>query len=92
MNKTVKRGYIVNGLTAVLAYAAFCVLAVLGLLAWDTWRMQGLAGGGAEIAFARLGTARRWVLYYLFLAFIFAAFLMQNGNLVGSVSFAYGGF
>ena len=27
MNKTVKRGYIVNGLTAVLAYAAFCVLA-----------------------------------------------------------------
>ena len=75
-----------------LGYGAFCVAAVTLLTLWDAWRVRGLCGGGAEIAFARLGTARRWVLYYLFLAFIFAAFLMQNGNLVGSVSFAYGGF
>ena len=75
-----------------LGYGAFCILAVALLTTWDAWRVRGLAGGGAEIAFARLGTARRWVLYYLFLAFIFAAFLMQNGYLVGSASFAYGGF
>ena len=75
-----------------LGYGAFCVAAVALLTVWDAWRVRDLCGGGAEIAFARLGTVRRWVLYYLFLAFIFAAFLMQNGNLVGSVSFAYGGF
>ncbi len=34
----------------------------------------------------------RWGIYYLLVMLIFVAFLMQNGNYVGNVSFAYANF
>ena len=73
-------------------YAAFCTVAV-GLLALlDGWRHFGLEDGPLEDGIAALRPAARWALYYLLLALVFAAFIMQNGNYVGNVSFAYGGF
>ena len=74
------------------AYVAFCVLTLGLVIAADLYRYFRLRGGCLA---EHLGAQRvwvRWLVYYGMLALIFAAFLMQNGNYVGSVSFAYGGF
>ena len=76
----------------VAAYVVFCCLTVGVVIAADLYRYFRLRG--ACLA-EHLGTRRvwlRWMIYYGMLACIMAAFLMQNGNYVGSVSFAYGGF
>lgn len=74
------------------AYAVFCCLTLGIVIAADLYRYFRLRGGCLAEHLGSRRTAVRWVIYYAMLALIFAAFLMQNGNYVGSVSFAYGGF
>ena len=73
-------------------YAVFCCLTLGIVIAADLYRYFRLRGGCLAEHLGSRRTAVRWVIYYAMLALIFAAFLMQNGNYVGSVSFAYGGF
>lgn len=73
-------------------YVLFCTLALGAVIAGDFFRRFRCGEGCLAEYLGTRSTAVRWVLYYLMLAFIFAAFMMQNGNYVGSVSFAYGGF
>ncbi len=74
------------------AYVAFCALG-LGLVIWaDFYRSFKLNNACLAVHLGQQKPAVRWVWYYLMLAMVMAAFLMQNGNYVGSVSFAYGGF
>ena len=76
----------------VLAWLAFCVLTLGLVIAADLYRYFRLRGGCLAEHLGAQRTWVRWLIYYGMLALIFAAFLMQNGNYVGSVSFAYGGF
>ncbi len=76
----------------VAAYVVFCALGLGLVIAADFYRRFHLQGGCLGAQLGCQSTAVRWAIYYLLLAMIFAAFLMQNGNYVGSVSFAYGGF
>ena len=76
----------------IAAWIAFCAAGLALIIAGDVCQYRTLRGGSLAEWLGRLPAARRWALYYLLLAFIFAAFVMQSGNYVGSVSFAYGGF
>lgn len=76
----------------IAAYIAFCALG-LAIVIWsDCYRCFVLQGGCLAVRLGQQRTWVRWLIYYLLLALILAAFLMRNGNYVGSVSFAYGGF
>lgn len=73
-------------------YAVFCALGLAAVIRADFLRRFTLSGGCLAEHLGRQSTAVRWLCYYGMLAFILAAFIMQNGNYVGRVSFAYGGF
>ena len=76
----------------ITVWIVFCVLGLAAVITGDCYQYFVLHGEPLAGWLGRQSTARRWVLYYLLLGFIFAAFLMQNGNYIGSVSFAYSGF
>ncbi len=76
----------------IAAYVAFCTVSLGLVIASDLYRYFRLKGACLAEHLGAQRTWVRWLFYYGMLAFIFAAFLMQNGNYVGSVSFAYGGF
>lgn len=75
----------------VLAYFAFILLVmVIGI--YTDWR-QCFKCKDKQIAnsVAALSVGKRWAVYYVLIALILAAFIMQSGGF-GTASFAYAGF
>ena len=75
----------------VAAYFAF-ILIVLSVGIYTDW-CQCFKYKDKHISqsVAALSAGRRWVVYYVFILLILAAFIMQSGGF-GTVSFAYAGF
>lgn len=74
------------------AYLAFCALGSGIVFVADYIQRFHLGGADISEAFVRLKPLARWLCYYLLLALVFAAFLMNNGYYGRAVSTAYGGF
>lgn len=76
----------------IFSYLLFCMLASALLIYLDSYRCFRLHNQDISMFFVQKKTWVRWMFYYLLLAFIFAAFLMNNGYYGSSVSTSYAGF
>lgn len=74
------------------AYLIFCVITLLVVIYTDWLRSFRWEGKDLTYALCAKPTAVRWIIYYALLFAVAAAFIMENGNYVGNISFAYGGF
>ena len=76
----------------ILGYMLFCVLVVAIQTTFDALSYYKFKDIGFAGIVVKLSTLPRHLIYYMLLAFILAAFIMQNGNYVGNVSTAYANF
>lgn len=76
----------------IYAYIAFCRAGLALLIYSDLYRYFRLKGKCLTTAFDRMGKAKRWLCYYILIAFIMAGFIMNNGGYGASASFIYNGF
>lgn len=74
------------------AYLCFCLLCAGIVFFADYQQRFCLEGKDISHGFARMKPLTRWLCYYVLLALIMAAFLMNNGYYGRAVSTAYGGF
>lgn len=76
----------------IYAYMAFCLMGLILLIYMDCYRCFKLKGKCLTTAFDNMKPAKRWLCYYVMIAFIMAGFIMNNGGFGASASFIYNNF
>ncbi|MEG2769906.1 MAG: hypothetical protein RR902_03730, partial [Oscillospiraceae bacterium] len=76
----------------IVFYALFCALSLLIVIVFDALSYFKYSDLHFCKIIEKTTTGKRWVIYFVLLALISAAFIMQNGNYVGNISFAYANF
>ncbi len=89
--QAVQTGFYANTLMAA-AYLVFIVLGLALAFRLDWLRFNRFKSKPAEQMVASLPGARRWVLYYALVLFIFAGLIMQSGGFAGLNMGIYAGF
>ncbi len=72
------------------AFLVFCVVCTFVAFSFD--RLCFKNNCEEYELFLNIPTAKRYVVYYVFMGFVFFGFLMQNGGFGSTANFIYGGF